>query len=454
MTLPALNGNKTIASPPGQLALPRLLVRARLAMGFATFFDGFDVLAIAYVLPVIAPAWHLSNGQIGALISSGFAGQLLGAFLFGRLAERYGRVPIALSTILLFSIASLGCAVAWGFLPLLLMRFVQGIGLGGEMPVAAAYISELSPTKGRGRFFMLYELIFPAGLVGAGVAGYLMVPALGWQSMFLLGAAPAPLLFILRRGLPESPRWLQSVGRHAEAADVLARLNATDATTLANRSHQSSGNARPHEYQHGTEWKELFKASYGKRTLVVWCLWISAYFVTYGLTSWLPTLYRNHFHLPLGQALGFSLITGVAGFVGAALCALLVDRSGRKPWFIGAFVLGTLGLIALSLTSLTDAASTQALVSISYVFISANATLLYLYTPEIYPTRVRALGVGVATAWLRIASMTAPLIVPMVLTAFGIRGVVQLFAGVAALGVLAAFFTTETAGRTLEEISP
>nr|WP_315594144.1 MFS transporter [uncultured Cupriavidus sp.] len=422
-------------------------------MGFATFFDGFDVLAIAYVLPVLAPAWHLSNGQIGTLISAGFAGQLIGAFLFGRLAERYGRVPVALSTILLFSVASLGCAAAWSFWPLLVMRFIQGIGLGGEMPVAAAYISELSPAKGRGRFFMLYELIFPAGLVGAGIAGYLMVPVFGWQSMFILGAAPAPLLFILRRGLPESPRWLQSVGRHAEANDVMARIQIPGSAASAQRQ-QLAGETSGTQSAPRTSWRELFQSNYGRRTYVVWCLWVTAYFVTYGLTSWLPTLYRNHFHLPLGQALGYSLITSVAGFIGALLCALFVDRSGRKVWFTCAFLLGALGLGLLCMTTLTDAVHTQMLVSLSYVFISANATLLYLYTPEIYPTRVRALGVGIATAWLRIASMVAPLVVPVVLTAYGIRGVVLLFAVTAALGALASIFTTETAGRALEEVSP
>src|ERR1700692_3855839 len=216
MHFSALQRGKPISPSAGKMAVSQLLIRARIAFGFATFFDGFDVLAIAYVMPVIAPLWHLSDSQIGALISVGFLGQLIGAIFFGQLAERLGRVRTALATIALFSVASLGCAGAGGYYSLFVMRFIQGIGLGGEMPVAAAYISEISPVRGRGRFFMLYELIFPAGMVGAGVAGMMLVPTFGWQSMFILGAIPAPVLFAIRRGLPESPKWLVSVGRLEE----------------------------------------------------------------------------------------------------------------------------------------------------------------------------------------------------------------------------------------------
>src|SRR6266699_1666430 len=138
-------------------------VKARIIVGVATFFDAFDALAIASVLPVIVPLWKLTPPQIGLMISAGFLGQLLGALLFGWIAERYGRMTAMVWSIALFAVMSLACALAWDYNSLLVLRTVQGIGLGGEVPVAAVFISELAKAQGRGRFVLLYELVFPIG---------------------------------------------------------------------------------------------------------------------------------------------------------------------------------------------------------------------------------------------------------------------------------------------------
>ena len=146
-------------------------VKARIIVGVATFFDAFDALAIASILPVIVPLWKLTPPQIGLMISAGFLGQLLGALLFGWIAERYGRMTAMIWSIALFGIMSLVCALAWDYNSLLVFRTIQGIGLGGEVPVAAVFISELAKAQGRGRFVLLYELVFPIGLVAASLVG-------------------------------------------------------------------------------------------------------------------------------------------------------------------------------------------------------------------------------------------------------------------------------------------
>jgi putative MFS transporter len=130
-------------------------VKLRVIMGVATFFDAFDALAIAYVLPALIPLWKLAPGQVGLLISIGFAGQLVGAILFGWLAEKQGRVRIAAWTIGIFSVFSLVCAFSWNLPSMLVFRFFQGLGLGGQVPIAAAYINEIAKAEGRGRFFQL-----------------------------------------------------------------------------------------------------------------------------------------------------------------------------------------------------------------------------------------------------------------------------------------------------------
>jgi len=168
-------------------------VKVRVIVGVATFFDAFDALAIASVLPAIAPLWKLTPPQIGVLISAGFLGQLAGALLFGWVSEQYGRITAMVWSIGVFAVLSLACAFAWSYESLLVFRLLQGIGLGGEVPVAATYISELTRAEGRGRFVLLYELVFPIGLVGASLTGVWIVPHLGWEYMFLLGAIPAIL---------------------------------------------------------------------------------------------------------------------------------------------------------------------------------------------------------------------------------------------------------------------
>jgi MFS family permease len=180
-------------------------VKARIIVGVATFFDAFDALAIASVLPVIVPLWKLTPPQIGLMISAGFLGQLLGALLFGWIAERYGRMTAMVWSIALFAVMSLACAFAWDYDSLLVLRTIQGIGLGGEVPVAAVFISELAKAQGRGRFVLLYELVFPIGLVAASLTGLWVVPHLGWQYMFVIGALPALLALVLRSLLPGIP---------------------------------------------------------------------------------------------------------------------------------------------------------------------------------------------------------------------------------------------------------
>ena len=207
-----------------RLPITRWHVRARLIMGTATFFDGYNVLAIAYALPVLIHAFHLTPLAIGPMISASFLGQRIGALVFGWLAERYGRLRIATLTIATYGLMGFACALAWDAPSLGLFRFLQGIGLGGEVPIAAAYINEFAKAERRGRFFILYELSFSFGLLLVAVLGYLTVPVMGWRALFFIGAIPAVLVIFLRRLLPESPRWLVEHGRTAEADEIVTAI--------------------------------------------------------------------------------------------------------------------------------------------------------------------------------------------------------------------------------------
>jgi putative MFS transporter len=456
-----LDTRQNIVARLERLPITSWHVRARMIVGAATFFDAFDVLTISVVLPVLAGTWHLTPSRIGLLISTGFAGQLAGAFLFGWAAEKFGRLRALVYSIAIFACMSLACAFAWNYTSLFICRTIQGVGIGGEVPVAAAYINELSKARGRGRFFLLYEIVFGLGLTSAGLVGYWAVPRVGWQFMFILGALPAFLALMLRRLLPESPRWLLSKGRLAEADRVVCEMEkyARDRGIEFEASRIDVAPVAPPQAQPATHWAELFSGKYLRRTLTVWSLWFCCYFVSYGLTTWLPTIYRTVFKLDVATALRYGLATNLAGLVGDLIVALTIDRVGRRAWFGLAFLLGALPLAAIPIFALHAAGSLSAnrvmvCASLSYVFVASNSVVCYLYTPEIYPTRLRALGSSIATAWLRAGSATGPILVGLLLTHFDLGAVFLMFGLVGLAGAGASLFAIETKERVLEEISP
>ena len=389
-------------------------LRARIIMGSATFFDAFDALSLAFVLPVLVPLWKISPFDIGLLIAVGYLGQFVGALLFGGLAERYGRVPSAAGATALMSVMSLACALAGNLPTLLVLRLIQGIGVGGEMPVAAVYINELSKAKGRGRFFMLYEMIFPVGLMVTGQVGALVVPTLGWQVMFLIGAVPGLIIAGLLLRLRESPRWLIRRGRLSDAEAIIREIEAaanegsgtTKDTEIAKDPNSQMG---PPDRQNPdalrdlrgsierTRWTELLSPIYRGRTAIVWTLWASAYFITNGLNNWMPTLYNRVYGLSLEQSLRAGTLTNVAQVVILLACAFAIDRTGRRRWMTVCFTAGAVLLAALGSFASGSVTAVIVLVTLSYGIVGSVNAVLYLYTPEIYPTRMRAIGTGSAT---------------------------------------------------------
>lgn len=427
-------------------------VKTRIVIGVATFFDAFDALAIASVLPAIVPMWKLTPPQIGILISAGFLGQLLGALFFGWIAEKYGRMTGMIWSIGVFAVMSFVCAFAWNYESLLVFRLIQGFGLGGEVPIAAVYISELARTNVRGRFVMLYELIFPVGIVAASLLGLWVVPTLGWQYMFFIGAIPAVMVLFLRRVLPESPRWLAGAGRLEEADAAM--------TQIEQETQKATGQPLPPPQpvvkveEKKASLSDLFGPLYLRRTLVVWLIWFTAYLVNYGLSIWMPTVYRTVFKLPLDVSLRYGLITTAIGLIGATIAALVIDHVGRKTLFATCFAGGAIALIVLSQIANPTPEQVLTFISIAYFFVNAINLGVYLYTPELYPTRVRALGVGTATAWLRLASMVGPTTVGFMI-ATGLQSVFLAFGVLAVVtAVVTALFAIETKKRILEDVSP
>jgi putative MFS transporter len=426
--------------------------KARIIMGSATFFDAFNALSLAFALPTLIQLWHISPRQIGLLISVSYAGQLAGALVFSALAEKFGRIRGTTAAIAIMSVMSFGCAMAGNFPALLACRFVQGIGVGGEMPVAAAYINELSQTHGRGRFFLLYEMIFPVGLMTTGQIGAWLVPVWGWKAIFLLGGVPGLLITLLVAHLPESPRWLISKGRLQEADKIVEQMEAS--TNRRVPAAVSSIPASTYGQTHRGGWSELLSGFYRGRTFIVWILWASAYFVANSLNNWMPSLYSTVYHLGLRQSLRAASMTNVAQVAVLLVCAFTIDRIGRRNWTVAAFILGGGILAILGIVGAQNVSRVMILGTLSYGIIGSTNAVLYLYTPEIYPTRIRAIGTGLATSWLRIASAVGPALVGFMVDAKGINAVFLMFAGISIVGAVAATCMVETRDRRLEEIAP
>ena len=432
-------------------------------MGSATFFDAFDALSLAFVLPVLIPLWGITTIQIGWLIAAGYIGQFVGALFFGNVAERYGRVRGAAGATALMSVMGLACALAGGFPSLLALRFVQGIGVGGEVPVAAVYINEVSKARGRGRFFMLYEMIFPIGLMVTGQIGALVVPLLGWQVMFLIGGIPGLVIAGLLLRLRESPRWLIGKGRMKEAEAIIEEIEESapfgtqgpqdearhEEPPIARNDTQATPRG-----DNRTRWAELLSPFYRGRTAVVWTLWASAYFITNGLNNWMPTLYNSVYGLTITESLRAGTLNNVAQVAILLGCAFVIDRIGRRRWATVCFICGAVLLATLGLFASGSVTAVIVLVTLSYGVVGSVNAVLYLYTPEVYPTRMRAIGTGSATCWLRLASAAGPLLVGYLVADRGTGAVFLTFAVAGVVGALAATFMLETRNRRLEDIAP
>ena len=453
VTRGGVDGPSNISARIERLPLTRPVFWIRNITGAATFFDGYTIIAISYAMPVLVREWHLNTQQAGAILSLGYLGQVLGAVLFGALAERFGRLRILLLTIMLFVSMDIACLFAWGAASMIVFRFLQGIGTGGEVPVASAYINEFISSKGRGRFFLLYEVMFLIGLVGAGLVGSALVPTFGWQAMFVVGITPALVLIPLQFFMKELPRWLAAKGRYEEADRIVSGLEQSAIASGHTLAEPTPGSGKTKMIQ--TNWRELFHGIYRRRTLTIWAMWFCSFLVANGMITWMPTLYQQTFNLPLQTSLFYGLLTSVAGVGASVICALLIDKVGRKKWYTAAFLLASVPLMALALCRTETPLLVLALSAMAYAIVQTITFSLYLYSAEIYPTRLRAIGTGFGSAWLRLGSSAGPILVGGIMVNLGINVVFGAFACVLLVGgVVTALGAIETRGRALEELSP
>jgi MFS transporter, putative metabolite:H+ symporter len=349
-------------------------------------------------------------------------------------------------------VTSIACGFAPSFAVFVALRIVQGLGLGGELPVAATYINEITRAHGRGRFVLLYEIVFPIGLLASNALGAWIVPRFGWEAMYLIGGVPLVLFFLLRTLVPESPRWLGEQERMADADRALSKFEASVKGPLPPVANISEFEAMVHRHPK-RRMLDLFGPAYIKRTIAVALLWMTCGVIQYGLSTWLPTIYKTVYHAPLQLALNLAVAASVLGVLGSLTCALIVDKVGRKPVINLSFVLCALSLAAAGVFHAQSVYVVAGLCALALGLMACGFITAYVYTPELYPTSIRAFGCGLGGAWLKVAAIFAPALVGKTLVGGNLDVAFYTLAAVPMLAAVAVHYLgIETKGKVLEQL--
>ncbi|MCD9120419.1 MULTISPECIES: MFS transporter [unclassified Cupriavidus] len=426
---------------------------AVIAMAF--FFDNLDLAMMTYLLGSIRTEFGLTSAQAGMLGSASFVGMAVGALGSGMLADRFGRKPVFQVSMIVWGVGSFLCSTANDPVTLGLYRLLLGVGMGMELPLAQTLLSEFIPARQRGKYLALMDGNWPIAFICAGLMSYYVLSAYDWRTMFMLGAVPALFLFVVRRYVPESPRWLESKGRHEEAARVVDGIESTVMRRLKLTSlPEASATVTTADAQtFGV--KVLWSPEYRNRTMTVWGLWFFALLGFYGLNTWIGALLQQG-GMGVTKSVLYTVYISIGGIPGFLCAAWAVERWGRKPACVATLVGGAVAAFLYGRVAGMHAEPAALFLSggTMQFFMFGMWAVLYTYTPELYPTRARATGCGMASTVGRVGSLIGPALVGLVLPLAGQAGV---FALGAACFLAAAWivyrFGIETRGEALESIS-
>ncbi|QPK84376.1 MFS transporter [Corynebacterium qintianiae] len=413
--------------------------RLLIGSGVGWALDAMDIGLVSFIIAALAVHWDLDKSTTSWIASVGFIGMAIGASLGGLLADKLGRRQVFAATLLIYGIATGASALATSVGALMVFRFIVGLGLGGELPVASTLVSEFSPRRVRGRMVVLLEAFWAVGWIAAAVIGTFVVAhsETGWRWGLALGAVPALYAVVVRLGLPESVRFLESKGRHEEAEAVVQSFEVETSPA----DYDIDPEEEPEKVTGG-----IWGTSLRKRTLSFWIVWFCVSLAYYGAFIWIPSLLVSQ-GFTLVKSFTFTLIITLAQLPGYAAAAWLIEVWGRRK------------TLSVFLAGSAAAALLYGLASAEWQIIAAGCLLsffnlgawgaLYAIGPELYPTAIRATGTGAGAAFGRIGSILAPLLVPPVLAFGGTVAVFGVFAAAFTIACVAAFTLPEQRGRVL-----
>lgn len=412
------------------------------------FFDGFDIYVASTVLGATFKSGFSTLGQNALYVSMTFLGMTLGALITGFLGDRFGRRFTYQSNLMIFGLASLASAFAptMGFL--IACRFLMGFGLGAENVVGYSTLAEFVPPQVRGRQQGWMAVAVVTGLPVSALAGLLLVPLLGWRVMYVLGGLGAIAVWYARKAMPESPRWLESVGRNEEAETLMSAIEAEVTREKGALAPPATGTAVPVS----RALRSLLSPVILPRMLVGCLVLIVINTLLYGFVTWLPTFFVSQ-GMDIAKSFTFAFIMSLGAPVGSTIGALTADRFGRKTVIIGAsamaIVFGAIYPFAAQPVTITLAG--LLLVIPVYVLV---ALLFGIYVPELFPTEIRLRAAGICNTVGRGATIATPFIVVSLFANHGIVGVLALMIGLLLLQIVAvAAWGIEPKGRGLETLA-
>ncbi|MDB5399958.1 MAG: major facilitator superfamily 1 [Rhodopila sp.] len=419
-------------------------VFALVAIGM--FFDGFDIYIVGTVLGTTLKSGFSTMGQNAAFVSMTFVGMMLGSFVTGFLGDRFGRRFTYQANLALFGLASLAAAFAPNMSVLIALRFLMGVGLGAENVVGYSTLTEFAPAATRGRWLGFMAVVVVTGLPVAVLVSTVMIPAFGWRSMFVLGGIGALVVWYIRKALPESPRWLESVGRNAEAEALLVRIEA-EASRHGTLAPVAASTASAPSRALST----LFMPPLASRMVLGCITLIVINTLIYGFITWLPSFFVKQ-GLSIAASFNFTLIMSLGAPVGSAIGALTADRWGRKPTLIGASAVAI--VFGAIYPFVTDPVVLPlvgfALTVPMYVLV---ALLFGIYIPELFPTEVRLRASGICNTFGRGATIVTPFLVVKLFTDYGVVGVLALMIGLLFVLIVAVMVLgIEPRRRSLEDL--
>jgi putative MFS transporter len=429
--------------------LPESAFHRRMAamIGLGLFFDGFDLYMASGVMPALTAAGWSDMRSNALFASAGALGALIGAFFAGWLGDRRGRKFTFQFNLALFGSMSVAAAFAPNMMWLTALRFLMSIGLGAEIVVGYATISEFVPPSTRGRWGAVLFFVATASSLASNLVAYFVIPHFGWRWMFVIAGAGGLLVWVMRKSMPESPRWLELVGRKEEADMILDRIEA-NVVAESGRPLPPLAQARAITEARFTT-RDLFRPPILRSTFVGMVLNVVAFSALYGFIIWLPTFLVKQ-GLAVQASLGHTALISVGGLVGVLLAGFLTDRWSRKYWIVLSGILSAALGYAYAHAGGLDATTAVGIVLIAALYLCTTMGWS-TYVPELFPTELRLRGSGVSSVTGRTAAIFAPQAVAQLYAFNGVNGVVYtLVALLIAQAVLVSAFGIQTNRRALD----
>lgn len=417
------------------------------ASGIGWALDAMDVGLISFIIAALGVHWKISPTEQSWLVSAGFIGMAAGASLGGLLADKIGRKQVFALTLLVYGLATGASALATGLVMLIILRFIIGMGLGAELPVASTLIAEFSPRMIRARMIVILEAFWAVGWIFAALIGAYVIKSGpdGWRWALALGMIPAFYSLVIRMGLPESVAFLESKERYAEAEAVVRDFESSARSIGWERADNIQSDfvgEKPKPVVVTSIWASGLR----KRSAALWTIWFFVNFSYYGAFIWIPTLLVAA-GFDLVRSFSFTLIITLAQLPGYAVAAWLIEKWGRRST-LTVFLIGSAfgaGFYALANTPATIIAAGCVL---SFFNLGAWGAL-YAIGPDLYPTHLRGVGTGSAAAFGRVASILTPLLVPVVVANLGTLWLFAIFAAAFFIAAAAAWLLPEQKGTEL-----